>query len=193
MFKKLFLILIVVLFLFACAGPSKDPVMNNQTSESGDTVWTGSYFNVAAQIDKTFKFVGTQDKSDQRVRRKYYVYDAEDGHFIYIVEIKMKGTWTFPKDYNPLLGKDQKINDPNLLFLSSDNSAWAGMQKRSYDLITEMGVEIPKCKILVQQAKISPSRSGGAWIVMSTPSSCNRTKAEIDTALTFYSNVADLR
>lgn len=186
-------ILIVVGLLFSCAGPSKEPVMNNQVSESGDTVWTASYFNAAAQMDKAFKFVGSQDKSDQRVGRKYYVYDAGDGHFIYIVEIKIRGTYKFPKDYNPLLDRDQDPNNPNILYVDDNFSVWKGMRERSYNVVSGLGVEIPECKIMVEQAKISPSRSGGAWIVMSVPSTCERSVSEVEKSLSFYTNTVDFR
>ena len=192
--KQVLALIAIVGLLFSCAGPSTDPVPNNQIAESGDPLWRASYMNAALQMSEQFKFKGTQDKSDQRVGRKYYVYDAGQGHFLYIVEIRVKGTWTFPDDYDPLLGRDQNPKDPNLLEYSPRTySVWTGMRERSYRVVTGLGVEVPKCKIMVQQAKISPSRKGGVWVVMSYPSTCDRTNLEIDDALNFHAEFLDFK
>jgi hypothetical protein len=155
-----------------------------------DTVWKSSDFDGTIQIDKTFRYVGSKDKSNKYIERKYYVYDAGNGTIFYVLEIKLKGSRTWAADYDPVLGRAQNPTDPLLIaHQPNDYAVWKDMSKDTYRTLKSMKVKLPKCRIITQRAEISPSRKSGFWATLITPSTCKNSQAEIDEALNTYNKL----
>lgn len=151
------------------------------------TVWKSSNFDGTVQIDKTFRYVGSKDKSNKHIDRKYYVYDAGNGTIFYVVEIKLKGSRTWAADYDPVLGRAQNPTDPLLIaHQPNDYAVWKDMSKNTYKTLKSMKVKLPKCRIITQRAQISPSSNSGFWATLITPSSCKYSQTEIGEALSTY-------
>ena len=172
MVKKVLAILIA-LAVIGCAGTSpKDPVSNNTPTESGGTVWASSYFNGKVQISEDFKFVGSQDKSNQSAFKKYYVWQKDLDTFIYVVDFKAKGVWSFPKndDGHAATG----VNRPDLLAYEPDEySLWKKIHPNAERVLLALGQVFPMCYADFQKAKISPSRSAAFFIIYVEKTGCD--------------------
>ncbi len=176
--------ILTIAFLFACATTEPDKKPFNVTKEAaGDTMWMSNFSPISVKIDKSFDFVAHQEKSDQRVRRHYHVWKRASGEILYIVDLQVKSSWTFPEDYEPTLGKDQNINDENiLLHKSMQYTIWKGIHKNSYRVLKNMGIEIPACKAAINVAKISPSRKSGVWVIIVQENPCGQYGSILDDA-----------
>jgi len=172
MVKKLLSILITLAF-FGCGGSSlKDPVSNNTPTESGGTVWSSSYFNGRVQIDKEFKFLGSQDRSDQKAERKYYVWKKDLDTFVYVIDLKVKGTWTFPQGADGLLKAG--FDDPDLLVYEPFKySIWKKMHSNADKTLKELGLVLPMCYAAFEKAKLSPSRSAAFFVLYVEKTGCD--------------------
>jgi len=155
-----------------------------------NTVWKSSNFDGTIQINKNFRYVGSKDKSNKHIDRKYFVYDAGNGTIFYVLEIKLKGSRTWAADYDPVLGRAQNPTDPLLIaHQPNDYAVWKDMSKDTYKTLKSMEVELSKCRIITQRAEISPSRKSGFWATLITPSTCKNSQAEIDDALDTYNKL----
>jgi hypothetical protein len=173
MFRKLLLIIIAVSFI-ACASDSSKKPFNNTITESGATAWMSSYTPGNVQIDKSFKFVGSEDKSDPKAFRKYYVWKKDDNHFIYIVDFKVRGTWSFPINNDGLLGKGGNTSDPDLLaYQPFKYSLWKKMAANSEAMVQDLGVTIPECYVAFEKVKMSPSRSAAYFVLYVESTDCD--------------------
>ena len=173
MLKKLLLLLTAISFITCTGkGPSKEPVINNTTTPSGDTIWASGYTPGNVQINKDFKFVGSQDRSDQRSTREYYTWVRDDGTFIYIVDWRSRENWSFSEDNDGLLGRKNDPNNPLLKHEPFQYSLWKGMALNSKKMVRKLGVEIPKCIASFQKNKMSPSRSAAFFVVFVEKTDC---------------------
>lgn len=172
MIKKFLLFLIAVSFIACAGGPSKESVINNTKTESGDSVWVSSYFNGKVQISKDYKFIGSRERSDQGAIRKYYVWQKDDGTFIFIVDFKARGTWSFSKTNDGLHGNS--ANNPDILvYKPFDFSLWKKINTNAEKMVTDLGVKIPECYVAFQRNKLSPSRSSAFFIMFVEKTACD--------------------
>jgi len=175
MLRKLSLLLVAASFI-ACAGtqPSQDPVTNNAVTESGDTVWTSGNFDGSVQIDKSFKFLGSQNGGSQNSIRKSYFWQKNENTFLYIVDWRHRKTWTFPIDNDGLLGRSNDPQDPSLLaYEPSKHSIWKNMSKKSAETAQKLGIKIPECYAAFEKVKMSSSRGSAFWVILVEKTDCD--------------------
>ena len=171
-----FLPFLVVLLLACSSTPGTDEVPVNVTpKESGAILWSSSYFNGEVHIDKSFRYVGNQDRSTPDADRTYYVWEHKDGRVIFIVDTLVNGSWTFPDDYDVTLTKHQNPLDKNILEHSPQHyTIWKGLWINSYNVLTkDLRMKIPKCKAVMQMGRISPSGKSAFVVSLVEPTKCN--------------------
>ena len=179
MFKKLFLLSLVGIFFLSCAGDpdfKKEPSPNVIT-DTDYMIWASSYTPGSVKVDKEYKYIGSEDRSNQNATRKYYVWQKDTDHVVYIVDLKIKGSWRFPEDNDGLLGKKNDPNDPHLLaYKPFQYAVWKGAHPNSVKMMKKLGMKLPKCAATFQVSKISPSRSAAFFVIYMEKSDCDHTQ-----------------
>lgn len=173
---NVFICFIAFTLITACgSGPEMTPV--NVTPESdGDVTWNSSYGSGTVKIDKSFKYVGMKDLSDSNARRQYHVWEKSSGEIIYIVDLQVKSSWTFPEDYDPGLGSDQNSNSKGIVaHKPMKYGIWDTINPRSLAVLMHFGLKPPKCKLAIQTGRFSPSRKSAFFLVLLKESECGST------------------
>ena len=174
MFKRILLVLVAVSFIACAGGPSSTPTVNTTQTESGDTLWSSGYTPGNVQIDKEFKYLGVSDRSDQHATRKYYGWKKDDNTYLYIVDFKSRGTWSFPKSNDGLLSKDNNPNDPDLLaYEPFKYSVWREVSSNAKRMFIKLGGSLPGCLAAFEMNKISPSRSAAFFVIYIEGTDCD--------------------
>jgi hypothetical protein len=99
----------------------------------------------------------------------------------------VRGTWSFPSDFDPLLGKDQKKDDPNLVeYKAGEYSVWNELSPSIQKELPNLNLVLPKCYLLVEKGKVSDSRRSAVWVILCEPVSCTYSKININDAVAQY-------
>jgi len=170
---NVFVCIIAIAFIFACgSGPEVTPV-NITPEASGDISWSSSYGAGTVKIDKSFKYVGMKDLTNAKARRQYHIWKKSSGEIIYIVDLQVKSSWSFPDDYDPGLGNDQNPNEKGIVaHKPMKYTIWDGINPRSLAVLYSLEVKVPKCRLAIQTGKFSPSRKSGFFLVLVKETEC---------------------
>ena len=172
-FVSIVIVGILIAFMGACASQPELTPINLSKTTGGDTLWSSDYAPISIRIDKSFKFVAQQNKSDQRVRRQYHVWERSSGEILYVIDINVKSQWKFPEDYDPTLGKDQKPNPKGMLdHKAMEYTVWDNIHPKSSKVLTDMGLKVPKCIAAVQRGEVSSSRKSAVFFVFVQEQPC---------------------
>lgn len=167
--------ILLIAFIGGCGGKELPPVNVGKTPD-GDTTWTSSFFSGTVKINKSFKYVGIKDESDSKVHRYYHVWKRPSGQIIFILDFSSKTGWTFPDDYDPGLGREQSPNEKGIIsHKSMEYAVWNKMYRRPHTVMTELGIKVPECKLLIQTGRFSPSRKSAYFFVLIEESPCGST------------------
>jgi len=190
--KTIIGLIISTTLVIGCAAtePNKSPVVNNTATESGDTIWKSSNFDGKVHIDKSFKFLGSRSRNNQRSIRTDYVFQKDDNIFLYIADWKHRRTWTFPKDNDGLLGKSGDPNNPALLaYEPFKYSVWKKTSEKSQKMLKEFGINMPNCYAAAEKNKMSSSRGSVVWVMYTEKTNCDYDNTE-DVLERFNKNVS---
>jgi len=120
---------------------------------------------VKIQIDDSFKLKRSAISNGNRdMGRQCYIYTRKGGEILIISEVFLKNGKTWGKGYDPVLKKDQRAKSGAILEYSANKYAvYKSVFSSSRRPLKIANVKLPKCYVMVVQAKIGPSRSKGVW------------------------------
>jgi hypothetical protein len=170
--KKLsILIVMMIAFLAACSTPGdiKPPEENS----SGSIEWKSKRTPTKVTINKDygFEFVGSKSLRRGDKIYDYSVFQDQGGRIIYIIDWKHK-SWQYPQGADILTPHQE---DGLLEYMPHQFVIWTGISKFSYDVLTDMGVDVPECKVALNDGRLNQrNRNEAVFVVFVVPWSCDR-------------------
>jgi hypothetical protein len=175
---KLSIVFLLIAGLLSCASEPKTKVEEadkplNISISNSNWVWEADRFKFKANIDEEFTYYGHVRKTVGKKIYNYYVWSNDiTSTTVYIIDWKHTA-WEFPSGVDPISPNPNQA-DFLLDYQPNDYSIWKGIAKTSYNVITDMGVKIPDCKVAMNKAYINPNnRSEIVFIVYFEPWDCN--------------------
>lgn len=175
------IILISILIMISCvaAPPNDSPLPTDKepkVDNLGNTTWKSSRFNCEILIDNEYKY-----EFKGNIRRKLSnriddisVFSNGKGSAFYIVDTKYLD-WRLPINSDPL--KPAENVNGLLKYEPHEYSIWTGISSSSVDILENMGIEVPECKVSIIQSKINQSdRSEIVFVVFYKEWNCERSK-----------------
>jgi len=180
------IVMFVCSLIFSCQSTGIDKTPPPIT-KSGDHVWKSDKIeDCKITIDGSFMYMGELEVRGKNAIKTYYAWDRNFGNdVLYVFELEFDN-WSYPKDRDPL---EPDTNKKGLLkYKPNEYVIWTGVNQLSYDTLMEMGIDLPKNKVvLVKMACINKNRDKAVFIVYSKIWDSNHT--DFENILKFYDEV----
>jgi hypothetical protein len=177
-FKLSVLFLMFVTFI-SCATQEKT-IKNPKETSLGNIEWKSSQTPYYVTINNSygFKFVGSKHLINQNRIYDYSVFTNQSGGIIYIIDWK-NTTGEFPEGVDVFEPRDV-VNSKDLLkYEPFQFTIWTGISRVSHQMLTEMGIAVPQCKVALNSGRLNAdNRSTAVFVVFIEPWNCQRSEFE---------------
>jgi hypothetical protein len=175
---KLSIIFFFIVALLSCVTGDKDIKTPEKTS-SGAIEWKSSQtpFSVTINASYGFHFVGSKNlKKDNKIY-KYSVFTNDSGGIIYIIDWKHT-TWKFDKGADIFEPGDVRAKGL-LSHQPYQFTIWTGISQFSNQVLTDMGIQVPECKVALNAGRLNEDDTSTAvFVVFIEKWNCQRSDYE---------------